>query len=48
VPQFAGEFQTVATVSSVVQVPQALVAHVQLTFAPSTENLLKRIHVLLI
>jgi hypothetical protein len=47
-PQFAGEFQTIATVSSVVPVPQFPVAHVQLNFAPSAENLLRRIHLLLI
>jgi hypothetical protein len=48
VPQFAGEFQTVATVSSVIPVPRFLTAHVQLALVPSTENLLTRIHVLLI
>jgi hypothetical protein len=47
-PQFAGEIQAVATVTSVVPVPHLIATHIQPTFAPSTENLLTRIHVLLI
>jgi hypothetical protein len=45
VPQLVVEFQTVAIVSSVVPV-QLLATHIQPAFAPSTENLLTRIHVL--
>ena len=47
-PQLTGELQTVATISPVVLLPQRSAVHVLPCFAPSTENLLTRIHVLLI
>lgn len=48
VPQFAGDFQAVATVRPVVPVSRASVLPIRYEFAGSTECLLMRIHVLLI
>lgn len=48
VPEFAANFQAVSTTTLVVPVPPLIAARIQSTFTPSSENLLRRIHVLLI
>ena len=48
VPQLAGDFQAVATIPRVLPAPHIIATHVQSMFVPSAENLLMRIHVLLI
>ena len=45
---FAGGLQALATVRPVLAIPQAITAHIEPMFAPSAENLLMRIHVLLL
>ena len=48
VPQLASDLQPAVTVLPVLPAPPRVAAHVQPTFTPSAENLLMRIHVLLI
>ncbi|PWU11317.1 MAG: hypothetical protein C5B51_02930 [Terriglobia bacterium] len=47
-PQFAGVLQPVATIRQVLPILRVIAAHIQPTFALSAENLLLRIHVLLL
>jgi hypothetical protein len=47
-PQFAYDLRTVATVRPVLAIPQIVPTKLQPTFAPSAENLLMRIQVLLL
>lgn len=48
VPQLPIDLQSVVTARPVLPVPRIIAAHIQPTFKPSAEDLLMRIHVLLI
>jgi hypothetical protein len=48
VPQVVDDFQAVAAIRPVVPVPQFHPLQIRYEFAPSSENLLTRIHVLLL
>ena len=48
VPQFSSEIQAVATLCPTLSVPHPAARKIQPSLAPPSENLLRRIHVLLI
>lgn len=48
VPQFFDDLQVVATVSPVIPAPHFVTSEIRYEFAPPAENLLTRIHVLLL
>ena len=48
VPQFSSEIQAFATLCPALSVPHLAAPQIRPYFAPSSENLLRRIHVLLI
>src|SRR5579872_4867746 len=48
VPQVTVDFQAIATIVSVLPTRHPIAVHIQPAFAPSSENLLARIHVLLL
>jgi hypothetical protein len=48
VPDFAANFQAISTITPVAPVPRLIAPRIQPNFTPSSGNLLRRIHVLLI